>query len=124
MKIGRNDPCPCGSGKKYKKCCLAKDEAAARKAYTQRVPELPPPPPPDPLDQARNALWEEFGAAEGAKLPALFQRALAEPDLLDAELAFEMICKIRDSGDQVSFVDVLDMLREQRPDLYQHDASY
>lgn len=24
MKIGRNDPCPCGSGKKYKKCCGAK----------------------------------------------------------------------------------------------------
>jgi hypothetical protein len=23
MKIGRNDPCPCGSGKKYKKCCLS-----------------------------------------------------------------------------------------------------
>ena len=27
-KVGRNDPCPCGSGKKYKKCCLAADEAA------------------------------------------------------------------------------------------------
>lgn len=26
MKIGRNGPCPCGSGKKYKKCCLEKDE--------------------------------------------------------------------------------------------------
>ena len=24
-KIGRNDPCPCGSGKKHKKCCLGKD---------------------------------------------------------------------------------------------------
>jgi len=24
-KIGRNDPCPCGSGLKYKKCCLGKD---------------------------------------------------------------------------------------------------
>ena len=24
---GRNDPCPCGSGKKYKKCCLPKEEA-------------------------------------------------------------------------------------------------
>jgi SEC-C motif len=24
-KIGRNDPCPCGSGKKYKKCCLEAD---------------------------------------------------------------------------------------------------
>lgn len=23
-KVGRNDPCPCGSGKKYKFCCLAK----------------------------------------------------------------------------------------------------
>ena len=26
QKIGRNDPCPCGSGKKFKKCCLGKDE--------------------------------------------------------------------------------------------------
>jgi len=24
-KVGRNDPCPCGSGKKYKKCCLDRD---------------------------------------------------------------------------------------------------
>jgi len=27
-KVGRNDPCPCGSGKKYKKCCLPKEEEA------------------------------------------------------------------------------------------------
>ena len=27
-KTGRNDPCPCGSGKKYKHCCLEKDRAA------------------------------------------------------------------------------------------------
>ncbi|MFT4929149.1 MAG: hypothetical protein ACI8WB_005279, partial [Phenylobacterium sp.] len=27
-KISRNDPCLCGSGKKYKKCCMAKDDAA------------------------------------------------------------------------------------------------
>lgn len=26
MKVGRNDPCPCGSGKKYKNCCLARAE--------------------------------------------------------------------------------------------------
>ena len=25
-KIGRNDQCPCGSGKKYKKCCLARQQ--------------------------------------------------------------------------------------------------
>jgi len=29
-KIGRNDPCPCGSGKKYKKCCLAKETEVAQ----------------------------------------------------------------------------------------------
>ena len=29
-KPGRNDLCPCGSGAKYKKCCLAKEEAAER----------------------------------------------------------------------------------------------
>jgi hypothetical protein len=28
--IGRNEPCPCGSGKKYKKCCLQRDEARER----------------------------------------------------------------------------------------------
>ena len=27
-KAGPNDPCPCGSGKKYKKCCMQKDKAA------------------------------------------------------------------------------------------------
>ena len=27
--VGRNAPCPCGSGAKYKKCCLAQDEREA-----------------------------------------------------------------------------------------------
>lgn len=33
-KIGRNAPCPCGSGKKYKKCCLEKDRAEEWIAHT------------------------------------------------------------------------------------------
>lgn len=32
MKVGRNDPCPCGSGRKYKKCCLARNEAGGGSA--------------------------------------------------------------------------------------------
>ncbi|MGH7897452.1 MAG: SEC-C metal-binding domain-containing protein [Candidatus Binatia bacterium] len=28
-KVGRNQSCPCGSGKKYKRCCLPQDEARA-----------------------------------------------------------------------------------------------
>ncbi len=29
-KVNRNDPCPCGSGKKYKQCCMNKDQAPRR----------------------------------------------------------------------------------------------
>ena len=36
-KPGRNDPCPCGSGKKYKHCCFAKDQAE-RSARIDAVP--------------------------------------------------------------------------------------
>ncbi|MBI5474821.1 MAG: SEC-C domain-containing protein [Ignavibacteriae bacterium] len=32
-KVGRNDPCPCGSGKKYKKCCLALQESDRRNDF-------------------------------------------------------------------------------------------
>jgi hypothetical protein len=42
MKPGRNDPCPCGSGRKYKQCCLAKDTA------------------PSPDELLRRRLWREL----------------------------------------------------------------
>ncbi|MBK9608809.1 MAG: UPF0149 family protein [Betaproteobacteria bacterium] len=35
-KVGRNDPCPCGSGKKYKKCCMAKGHGLAMNGSTGR----------------------------------------------------------------------------------------
>jgi hypothetical protein len=40
MKVGRNDPCPCGSGKKYKKCCLATDEAREMQ-FRRQIQEHP-----------------------------------------------------------------------------------
>ena len=40
MKVSRNAPCPCGSGKKYKKCCLAKDAAAEICEREQRSESL------------------------------------------------------------------------------------
>lgn len=40
MKIGRNDPCPCGSGKKYKKCCLHKESNALPQMNTEFLREL------------------------------------------------------------------------------------
>ena len=39
MKIGRNSPCPCGSGKKYKNCCLGQDGGPSQSLYYQRLSE-------------------------------------------------------------------------------------
>jgi len=44
-RTGRNDPCPCGSGKKYKKCCLPKEKEARRGAERQ-------PPGYEPVERA------------------------------------------------------------------------
>ena len=46
--LGRNDPCHCGSGKKYKNCCLAKDEAAAREARAKAAAEAAAETPAEP----------------------------------------------------------------------------
>lgn len=38
-QVGRNDPCPCGSGLKYKKCCLPLDSKKTGKAETDVASE-------------------------------------------------------------------------------------
>jgi tetratricopeptide (TPR) repeat protein len=43
QKLGRNDPCHCGSGNKYKRCCLSKDEATN---VTRIIPKAAPSPSP------------------------------------------------------------------------------
>ena len=105
MKIGRNAPCHCGSGKKYKQCCLRKDEEAQHAALaTPGEPAVPAPratkplpvpkPPPDPHMAAWNARWEAFEAGDYAGQIALFQHTLEEPELMDGEMAFEMLNKL------------------------------
>lgn len=38
LKIGRNDLCPCGSGKKYKKCCLGEKLFKKSGLKTHKLP--------------------------------------------------------------------------------------
>ena len=38
---GRNEPCHCGSGRKYKQCCLDKDESEVRLARAKAAAEAP-----------------------------------------------------------------------------------
>ncbi len=44
---GRNEPCHCGSGKKYKHCCLAKDEEEDRARRADEAAAAPPAPEHD-----------------------------------------------------------------------------
>lgn len=38
--IGRNDPCPCGSGKKYKKCCEGKQQLTAENVFQEEIENI------------------------------------------------------------------------------------
>jgi hypothetical protein len=115
---GRNDPCPCGSGKKYKKCCLRKDQEAARaereeaernKDFLEEIipaeiegePWLSFPSgadvipkvveEADPLLERFNDFWERFMNAPYEKQWALVTTTLAEePELFDDEMVFEV----------------------------------
>ena len=68
MSIGRNDPCPCGSGKKYKKCCLRADAAARTRPSAEAggepfVTELRP-----DLDEKVDRLLERMELGAGRRL--------------------------------------------------------
>lgn len=84
-KIKRNDPCPCGSGKKYKKCCLSQQapDQSSSWADDDGIHFVSPgsPPSPEQLEKMtkeyqkkiRNSpLWDEmvqkYGKEEAEKL--------------------------------------------------------
>jgi hypothetical protein len=77
---GRNDPCPCGSGKKYKNCCWVKDRAA-QTAVPIPPPETPPPPPAaDEPPQALQPAPALAGPAGLEQPPPLPVEAGPEPE--------------------------------------------
>ena len=130
-KIGRNDPCPCGSGKKYKKCCLANDEAAARAArpaqpaaaaargpslasYAREHDER------DELTEASNAVID---MVQAGNLDAAEQAAhdlLARfPDVHDGYDRLGMVCEARGDHRQAAdcYRKAIDVIRSH-PDAY------
>jgi SEC-C motif len=55
QRPGRNEPCHCGSGRKYKQCCLGKDEEADRASRNAATPETPAEPVEAPAADAPKA---------------------------------------------------------------------
>lgn len=101
-KVGRNHPCPCGSGKKYKQCCLDTDEAA-------RIAALPKPTLQaagkanfgswdeiDRLDQLSNGSLDLINAGRLDEAERMCERLLAEfPDVFDGHMRFGQLHRRR-----------------------------
>ena len=141
---GRNEPCWCGSGKKYKHCHLAQDQQAAAtrppapppieavdspaREFTRPAPYVPPPPPErSAADLAFEAEWGHFTQADVDGKIALFLEKLDNRSL-EAEDSFEMILAIREESDVKHNADararcaaLLDRLRRELPEVYQQD---
>lgn len=81
-KIGRNDPCPCGSGKKYKACCDGNPFAMP----TQRAPSVPIP------ERIRLA-WQHFQFRQIIEAEQMAHAVLEmQPRNVDALYLCSVIC--------------------------------
>jgi tetratricopeptide (TPR) repeat protein len=125
-KIGRNDPCLCGSGKKYKRCCLAKIAAAERQALAAAA--VAPPPNhlgfvddgDDELAAASNAVVD---LVDAGKLDAAEQaaQALLErfPDVHDGYARLGLVCEVRGANRQaIEYYRRVVAFARQHPDRY------
>ncbi len=108
--VGRNQPCPCGSGKKYKQCCLATDEAAAAAAREQQRRDAPPPPVRAPrfgrwpvvdddsarIDQMSNGTVDLIHAGKLDEAERMCQRLLDEyPEIPDGHMRLGQLFRAR-----------------------------
>lgn len=116
-KVGRNDPCPCGSGKKYKKCCLLKERAGkmaelreerARKGYWDRF-------------------WRRFDVAGYRGKTTIFHEYL-NGSSLDGEVVFDMLHGLlreaRKRRDYKAFKGLVGSLKTKHPGVYDKDAAF
>jgi hypothetical protein len=102
----------------------------ASTATLPTFPPLPPPepPPPDPHIEALNARWHEFEEQDYEGQIALFRKTLDEKDLMDDEMAFDMLDALymesieRHGRDR--FNALIDALREHLPDVYAQSAGF
>lgn len=92
QKLGRNDPCPCGSGKKYKKCCMDspdRDIALSAPAQSSKRPTITAPPEPT---TAADRIASRADMAEAKALVAAAARRVQQkkPESVD-ESAYERV---------------------------------
>lgn len=144
-KLGRNDPCWCGSGKKYKHCHLNQDEQAGRAAPPPPAVNLEPESEasalarnfsdgfaqsPEPQDQFAQAEWDRFQDADLDGKIAFFLQRLDEKRL-DNEEVFEMLTAIRDASNprhkpaaRAQFRTLTERLEKEMPEVYFSEYAF
>ena len=130
-KIGRNDPCHCNSGKKYKKCCMASDEAADRAARPIQQTAAPARRPSlgsffqehderDELTEASNAVVDMVHAGDLDAAEQAAHDLLARfPDVHDGYDRLGMVCEARGDHRQAAdyYRKAINVIRDH-PDAY------
>jgi hypothetical protein len=109
-KVGRNQPCPCGSGKKYKLCCLPADEAAEVAARGEQPRNVRPPPifgarpgwrpavddDDERFEHMSNETVDLIHAGKLEEAERMCRRLLDEfPDLPDGHIRLGQLCRAR-----------------------------
>jgi tetratricopeptide (TPR) repeat protein len=93
-KVGRNAPCPCGSGKKYKKCCLLRQDGKTRSAGPQMrfIPVY------TELDQLSNSVVDLIAQNKLDEAEAVSRKLLVDyPDQIDG---FERLAQVYEARDE------------------------
>lgn len=146
--IGRNAPCPCGSGKKYKRCCLPKPSVPP--APQPVPPELPVRPADVPApEQARPAVrgdardaepaesdddrfwrlfWDRLSHATVDEQIALAQDVIEHRHDVDGETAFSLVEALLDPLRRAGRAETIDRIIERiqvaHPKAYAAEASW
>ena len=91
-KIGRNTPCPCGSGKKYKKCCLSLQQAGTQ---------------PEPYPAGFKPVYTELDLLSNSVMDLINENRLDEAEAASKRL-------LREYPDQIDGFDRLGRVYEAR----------
>ncbi len=139
-KVGRNDPCPCGSGKKYKKCHLASDEAAASErlkygpvalndgnsTHGEDVEDWDEDDGNDKLISLPGTILKQFQAAGAGGKADWVRNLLENPDMADRDFLSSFFWDLEEcvekNEDRESVLEIIAILKGIQPERYREIA--
>ncbi len=131
-KIGGNDPCPCCSGKKYKKCCQDKERDESKVVRLPAAKEKYISDDDSGVREVRDSdfdrFWDEFEKASFEDKLRLALDYIEGDDEFDGEIASEIMeclhVPLVQAGRFDEFERIIKRIEELRPEAYAEDAGW